>query len=258
MGNWSDQNKQDTVINGSIFDAAGTTQKNEIGKRCQLSDGRVFRYAKAAGTITVGDAVVNTVNSQAIAATYFGLTAAVAPIGGEGGTAGDQKVRLSADVTGVTVDEYAGGYLCITNDTGEGEMYRIKSNEASGSAGVGSLIEIHDGIRTALDNTSVGIMISNEYSAVKVHTAADPNVENCVGKAVVGATSGQYLWVQTWGVALMQAGVATVDVGEQVILAEDDNGSVQVGLAENVQVIGYGIADIADTIWGPVFLQINP
>lgn len=234
-----------------------------VGQRICYEDGRVFRFAKAGGTITAGALVVAVPNEANIAATYFGAAAGTAPIGGEGGAIGDYKVRLTDDVSGVTADEYAGGYLNITDATGEGFQYRIKGNEATGSAGTGFLVTLYDPIQVALDNTSVGTMVANRLDGVVVHTPANYGgtaTQACVGKAAVAATSGEYFWVQTWGEALIKAGAGTFIKGAPIQLAEDDAGSGQVPVAtENrIQVIGVALEAAADTVWGPVFLQICP
>jgi len=234
-----------------------------VGTRKAYEDGRVFRYARAGGTITVGALVVAVPNEANIAATYFGADSSTAPIAGEGGRVGDTKVRFTDDVTGITADEYAGGYLAITDATGEGYQYRIRSNEATGSDGTGALITLWDPIKVALDNTSVGTLTNNDYDGVVVHTAANYGgtaTQTCVGRAMVSASSGEFLYVQTWGRALVKAGAGAIVQGSPVQLAEDDDGSGQTVVAtENrVQVIGVGMEATADTVWGPVNLQILP
>jgi len=265
------QNRQEGIISGSIWDDAVSTTAAKfkevrvprLGARVAFSDGRVFRYAKAGDTVTAGALVVATLNSQAIAATYFGVDAATAPASGEGGAIGDTTIRLTDDVSGVTASEYAEGYLNITDYTGEGYSYKIKDNAVTSTDSGGFLVTLYDGLKVALDNTSVGTMTASPFNAVVVHTAADYGgtaTQFCVGKAVVGATVGQYFWIQTWGLALVKAGAATGIIGAPCQLAEDDNGSGQVPVAgENrIQVIGSWYASAADTVWGQVFLQIFP
>ncbi len=263
--------RQGDIISGSIWDAAIATTDTKfkegrvpyLGQRVALGDGRVFYFARAGGTITIGDLLAATPNEANIAATRFGADTSTAPVTGEGGGIGDTIIRITDDVSGVTADEYAGGYLCITDDTGEGQMRRIKSNQATGSAGTGWTVTLWDGLTTALDNTSVGTMINHWTDGVVVHTGANYGgtaTELIVGAAQVGSASGSYFWMQTWGPCLLQAGTGTVIQGATVQAAEDDNGSVQVPVAtENrVQVIGAGMEAIADGVWGPVFLQICP
>lgn len=256
---------------GSVTDTAWTTTDQrwlhqrvpQVGDVRRMDDGRVYRVARAGGTITVGDLVVAVPNEEDIAATEFGADTSTAPIAGEGGAVGDTKVRIADDVTGVTADEYAGGYLNITDAAGEGYQYKIKSNEATGTAGTGWLVTLYDPIKVALTNASVGTMTAHWLDGVVVHTAADYGgtaTQFCVGRAMIGASSGYYFWVQTWGPALVQAGAGAFVAGSPVQLAEDDNGSGQTVVSgENrIQVIGTALEATADTVWGPVFLQICP
>lgn len=256
---------------GNVFAAAASTtdekfklgQYPEVGQRVRFDDGRVFRFCKAGDTITRGAVLAATPNVQAIAATYFGADASTAPIVGEGGAIGDKIVRLADNVSGVTADEYAGGYLVITDFTGEGTLYRIKKNAATGSAGTGFLVYLYDGLIVALNNTSVGLMINNSWDGVVVHTAADYGgtaTQFICGVANVAATVGQYFWCQTWGPAAVKAGTGTIVAGSPVQCAESLAGSGQTPVSgENrIQIIGSAMYGAADTIWAPVFLQICP
>jgi len=263
---WNDQNEMMPdfagigVPFGSVYDEGTTTQKVAVGQKVVMKDGRVFRYAKAGGTIGVGLIAAAVPNEQAIAATHFGATVSVAPVSGEGLTVGDTKVRLTDDVTGVTLNEYAGGTLIITDDAGEGYTYRIKGNEASASGEVGFLVTLFDGdgIKVALGNASVGAMVADPLNEVIVAAAADPTVVVPVGRAMVGLADGEYGWLQTWGVCSLKADTSSVDVGEQVILSEATEGTVQTGLGENTPIVGHALTDGANTIWAVCSLTINP
>jgi hypothetical protein len=262
--------QQLTQKSGSVFAAAiAATAQNfkqgrmpAVGDRQAFEDGRVFHFARSGGTTGVGDILAAVPNEANVPATEFGVTDAVAPIVGEGGAVGDAKVRLSDAVTGLTKDEYAGGYLNITDATGEGYQYRIKANEAS-NATVGCLVTLYDELILALDNTSVGTLTNHPMDGVVTHTAADYGgtaTQFIVGKGVRSSADGEYFWVQTWGPCLLQAGTGTIIQGAPIQAAEDDNGSVQVVVStENrVQVIGYGLEAGADTVWAPCFLTIMP
>jgi hypothetical protein len=273
--------QQLTQKSGSVFAAAiAATAQNfkqgrmpAVGDRQAFEDGRVFHFARAGGTIGVGDIVAAVPNSQAIAATYFGATAALAPIVGEGGAVGDTQIRFSADVTGVTANEFAGGYLNITDATGEGYQYRIKANQATGASGTGALITLYDPLILALDATSVGTMTNHPLDGVVTHTAPGGGgyggtaTQFIVGKGVRSAADGEYFWIQTWGPCLLQAGTGTgaaagngFHIGAPLQPAEDDNGSVQgpVDSEHEIQTIGIALTAAADTVWGTAFLMIMP
>jgi len=229
-----------------------------VGTRMAYNDGRVFYMAKAGETLAAGNLVVAAPNTAAIIAGEFGVDGATAPVAGEGGAIGDTTIRLSDAITGQTAGEYAGGYLSITDGTGEDYMYKIKTNEASNATN-GHLVTIFDGLVVALDNTSVGSMIANLFDGVIVSNAANPMAEFVVGRAMVVAAADDYIWVQTWGPCLFKSGAAVIQAGQPVQAAEDDDGSAcELVYADAGQVIGAGIVDGTDLISSEGFLSIFP
>ncbi len=249
------------------------SRAGNLGSCVAFDDSRTYYKMLAGGTITMGDIVAAVPSVQAIAATYFGVDAATAPAGGEGGGVGNTVIRLTDDVSGVTANEYEGGYLNITDETGEGQSFRIKSNEATSTDSGGFLVTLYDGLQLALDNTSVGNMVDHLMSGVVTHTAANYGgtpTQFILGRAMpyggVGSTtqisSGEYLWVQTWGPALCQAGTDTFEQGSRVIPAQDDNGSVEheenTTAEPDPQLLGTALQAAADGVWGLVYLQIIP
>ena len=276
LSTWT-QHEQQSQVTGSVWDAATTTQLNPIGQRVQLGDGRVFRYASTDSNVGVGDVLASTPNVQEVAAGEFGADGSTAPAADNGGSVGDNTIQINI-VTGthtITKDEFAGGYLQIKNGMGEGYNYRILENEANAASGT-STITLKEGLIVALDNTSEGVLVGNPYDNVVTHTAANYGgtpTESIMGTAVRTSTAGtdsttEYIWVQTWGMAAVQAGTATIIQGGPVQPAEDDNGSAQIPVATEAEIqhIGTcyaGSTDaaatvIADGSWGPVILQIMP
>ena len=261
-----EQQQLDMIV-GSVFDTASTTQKNQVGRCVRFDDARAFRYSRTDSDITMGDLVISTVNEADIAATYFGADTATAPVVGKGGAIGDTTLALCDLTSSIAVNEFQQGYLTITDGTGEAYMYKIKSNEVGVTSGEHDVV-IYDGLVVALDNTSVGTMIASPWWDVTTHTAGNYGgtaTQICVGKVMAASTAGtdvntQYIWVQTWGPALVQAGTATGVRGGPCQLAEDDNGSGQIRVVNENRVahIGVWMEATADGIYGPVFLQICP
>lgn len=240
-----------------------TTQLPCIGDCVRFDDGRVFKFARSSGATSAGALVVSVPNVAAIAATYFGATSAVGSISGEGGAIGDTTIRISDDVTSVTENEYAGGYLNIIDGTGEGYQYRIKSNQATGTAGTGWTLEIYDGLKVALDTSdtsdSVGSLMNHPLDGVaESGTVATENFP--AGKCVCAFTAANYYgWIQTWGPCVLQSGTDSIDVADNIMMADNSTGLVEVeGTGAIVDVIGYAYADAADTVWAPCYLKISP
>ena len=135
-------------------------QKQRLGTRAVLPDGRVFYYAENSGTaITTAGQLVDGI--AAVGAHDGDLaTAALA--------AGSLTATTTTSLT-VTKDQYKDGYLFINDVAGQGEVYRVKSNTAvSSAAGCEITIDEPDGFRTAFTtSTEFGLMYS-PYKGVKV------------------------------------------------------------------------------------------
>lgn len=229
-----------------------------LGDVKEWADGRKFRMMKYGGTVTVTDALVAVPNVQAVAATYVGADSSTAPVSGEGGSIGDETVRLTDDVTGVTKDEYQGGTMHVIAGTGLGYSYKIKSHAATGSAGTGFLVKLWDPIQVALDNTSVLQLVASKYNAVVVHTAADPNTQHPVGIAVKPGSANDYAWVQVKGDVVVQADTGGVAAGQPVTLGEATNGSVREAVyVDASSTIGRARAAITATEYGVIELNLE-
>ena len=110
--------------NGQGIYTESSTARYPIGQKLELADGRVFRYGYTAAAINRGLLVSQDVSATAIVESDGKLTAA---------SAGATEVTYtdSGTVGSATLNQYAGGYLHITDDAGEGFQYRIKSNTAA-------------------------------------------------------------------------------------------------------------------------------
>lgn len=251
---------------GSPYDGPDTTRKYSVGHIARTRGGKIFRYCRTDADFTQGFMMEATSNDQAIAATYFGVDTSTAPTATEGGAVGDEKIRYCV-TSGITAGEFVGGLLIISDGTGESYEYSVLAIEASAASG-GALITIpYPGLRVALDNTSVGVLVNSPYWDVNIVTQENwgdmsgATLQKVVGRAMFTSTAAtdsntQFGWVQARGWALLKAGAATMIAGAVVVPAEDVDGVVQVGVdAEpNVPRIGFAMSDVADTVWGMVFL----
>ena len=238
-----------------------TTQACKLGGVLEFFDGRRYRYCSTDSDITISDIVVTTNNVQAIAATYFGVLAATAPAAGGGGAIGDTVIDFTTDVTGVTLDEFAGGYLVITTATGKGVIVRVRGNDASPSAGHAHIyLYRNDPLPIALANDSVGALIISPFANVVTHTAADFGGDQnqvVVGRAGMTTTAGtdttkEFFWVQVAGVGALDSGTAAQKQGCNVSPGEAVNGSVQKPVEAdgdaNYQACGVAMEDTSNAL----------
>lgn len=202
--------------------------KFALGTKFERQDGNVYRYAYVntatnAGTMVAADfsdagVVVtdNIVIDPASAVAVAGET--IAP-----GAVGSHYVEIT--LAAVTANQFAGGYLAIEDGSGEGFLYRIKGNTATGTPASGNIrIELYDPIKVRLSpNSDIIIAPCATNSVVAATTATD-----AVAVGVLCATttaSLPFAWVQTAGTALcLQDG--TLALGDPLVMSRNTAGSV--------------------------------
>lgn len=225
-----------------------SVQKEALGTRRALKDGREFVYAQAgAADLAAGKLGV----SAAIAAGHANkdILAAVA-IG---------TITLDVTVTaGTAIAENAlkDGAFQINNATGEGYSYPIEANSAISTAGTVVNLTLGEGIKVALDATSKFTLVHNPWKGV-VETKAAAACP--VGVPVVAVTALYYYWAQTKGLACVLMG-DTVALGTDVIQdTATIAGSTAIMAATSViPAVGtvHGFAGV-DTEYQPVILKIT-
>ena len=204
-----------------------STPKHAIGEKVELADGRCFRYVYTAAAINPGLLVSQDVSATAIVESDGKLTAA---------SAGATEVTYtdSGTVGSATADQYAGGYLHITDDAGEGHQYRIKSNTAASSNAV--TFTLYDGLVVAVTtDTDVGVTGGLYYNVVGATAGTDGII---AGVTTRGLTSNYYGWVQTAGIATVLAD-GSIAIGDNLTLSDGVAGAVQLKDAETEPLVGF-------------------
>ena len=163
------------------------TQELNLGARAMLQDGREFVYVKAgasalvAGTLQQGPAIV--ANHQNIAVAAAAAAAA-------------DSVTVTLGATAATADFYAGGYMVVNDEAGQGYTYAIKSNPAADSAG-SMVVSLADPLIEALTTSSQVCLIPNLYNGVVINPTTATNAP--VGVAVADVPASNFGWVQVHG-----------------------------------------------------------
>jgi len=233
---------------------ADTVQKYPIGSKYIEGD-RVYRYAKAGGAINRTDLGVKNGLPQGIAQREV-LAAA---IGATSVTITTVSPDGAAETGTLVKDEFAGGYLLLFTVGGVApfdKQMRLITGNAAGAAG--NIVFTFDrGLEIALvAGTSKAEAIASPYKHVVLDSAIHHPV---IGVPTVLATSGQFLWIQTWGVCWLscQAGVG---VAGNIGLAFRHDGSLSEALTAvsgtvTNQYAGYCMAgNIGATQAAPFFM----
>jgi len=199
---------------------SGTTPKFAIGYRIQRQDGAEFVYSHFGATTGAGQLTSQDLSESSLVDSD---NIVIAPASAEtvtDGTVGSKFLQVT--LAAVTAGMYAGGYLTITDDTGEGHTYRIKGNTATDDPATGDFrIELCDKIVVALDATSDIAITGSLYANLEPSTTTDTAVS---GVSMVAQAAADYGWVQTAGVAgVLTEG--TVVLGSGVITAPTDAGA---------------------------------
>lgn len=212
-----------------------------LGAKASTGDGREYRFALAGATAIVpGKVQQSSVENTG----WENLAIASAAIGAT-------SITTTSTVT-VTANAWAGGYVMVTVTTGQGYIYKIKSNPAVTSAVV--TITLEDPIIIALTAATTKIdVIANPYSGIIVNPATASG--QAVGVGIFAIAAAQYGWVQTGGATNVLAD-GTVVVGEEVGSSASVAGAVK-ATAGVVSDLGIAITGIADTEYGAVFLTIG-
>lgn len=252
-----------------IYDEETTQASAAIGERVCFDDGRVFRYAHyvsavGPGKLAAQDASVTNTASLDAKFTNSAGTGADQALGATTIYLKDTDTFSASDAA----DVYAGGYLHVTDDVGEGYTYRIKSNAVGTAAGLMRL-DLYDGLALAVNSESSGAITGSLYRNLAISNNGTDDV--VVGVAPRSVTAGAFAWVQTWGVATVLADetAGTVAAGTIAQVSNGVNGAAQPfgGGATNSEsdhlyatepVIGYFLSAAVDTEYVPTYLQIAP
>jgi hypothetical protein len=222
---------------------------HQVGTRAQLEDGRVFYYARSSGA-AIGAGVMLQMPDVAVATTANAIATEVAGV-----------VAVSVDTTtGYTglENEYAGGYVCVTNDTGEGQTLPIKSHLPFVDDAI-VVCNIEGTLPLTLAAGTVVTLLKNPWGEVVISGANQDHFAVGISNVAVpaGTTNPQHFWCQTWGVASVWQDATTANGSK--LASGSTAGQVEISGADGDQDIGqvlHAVATIAD--YTPTFLTIAP
>ena len=196
--------------------APSTTQKHELGARLVTPDGRVFRYARAGGTLNTDLGVMNASQQEVgyttvAASAILGATTVVLDVGAGDGIADDGVIA---------VNFLKNGYLLVFPHSANSFVRRILTNTVTAGAGEMTLT-LDDGIPASItvDVDHCECMASPYYD-VQALTSTTTSV---LGIPAWAMTVGQFGWIQTRGVCWIapQGDVSTGNNDRQVIFRHD-------------------------------------
>jgi hypothetical protein len=226
-----------------------TTQKQTIGTRGSLEDGRVFYYSRfsSATALTPGTPVM----AELVSVDFDDLATNTAALG-----------DTTLNVTPVGTKTYganqlAGGYVVVNSGTGIGMTYRIESNPATVAATAFDLT-LKDPIQVAFAAATTATVIPNPWMDVVEAVAGQAHQVVGVAQVAVADSSSvtSYIWLQTWGVCGVEHDEASATGA--MLVSGTSAGQVEAADLIAEQLIGVNLFTGVDGDVGPAFLTIAP
>jgi len=180
-----------------------STQLLPLGTYVRLADGRGYAYALAGAAALVCGTVVGT---EAPSANATDEILAVS------GAIGDTHIHVTFGGA-VTANQYQGGFIYVNDDTGQGQLFTVKSH-AAGTTSV--QVELFEKIRVAITAAASTIScIKHPLNSVVIQPAA--TTTSCpVGVAIMNTTAAYYGWIQVKGPCPVLSANSTFVIGNQV------------------------------------------
>ena len=190
-----------------------TVQQHEIGQKAFTRDGRTFRYVQAGEALVAGTLV----QAPAQIANHQNLTVV-------SGAAGAKSLVATLGNTLASVNQYAGGFVIVTIDPGEGYAYKISGHAAADALGDITL-SLEDAIQVAVTTTSRVDLVPNPYLNVVINPVTATGLP--CGAAIDIIASSSFGWVQTSGPAPVLVDDQTVVVGTSLSASNQAAGAVE-------------------------------
>jgi len=199
-----------------------------LGQLMILPDGRKFRHAKAAAAALSAGIVVSTTAGVA-AHGNVAASGLVASATTTHNVAGATDVYIVAGSVAFTKDMWADGYMNVQDDTGEGHVYFVKSND-SGAASTQIKVSLYpnDKIKTAFNPNTTTVSLRKSLFTDQIIGATGTLIAPVTGTTPTAVSASFYFWVQRGGPASLRTGATTVVNGDRVVAATATAGSVTV------------------------------
>lgn len=246
-----------TILEQGLFEES-STQKYDLGHVLRLNDGRTFVYAKAGAVALAKGKLMQSALKNA----STDLTAcAISEAGSTDGRIGDTTLTptLNGSTYDLAANELAGGWIVVSDDTGEGNMYKVSSNAAISAGGSGA-VTLKDPLRVAVAAATTVDLVISPYSGLIVMPA--PATAQVVGVTTIAVTASYYFWLQTYGVCtcLQSGALVAGDMCQVSDTTTNVDGAVQVcdpdAANANGLIVGQCIRPGVDTEYGVIHLTI--
>lgn len=235
------------VANGAFQTTTDSSLETLLGCRWDLSDGREVILVQpatgttvAAGKVYADPAIISNHENLAVTAfTAYSANGNVPP-----------KVTVTLGATAVTANQYAGGFVVVNDEVGEGQTLRIASHPAA-DASASLAITLEDGPITALTTASQVSLIPAHGNAVIINPTTQTNVPVGVGLYTIAA--GAYGFLTSRGITSV-LGDGTPAAGAALSPSNAVAGALE-GFVAAQGFAGNAVQTFVDTEYRAAFVQ---
>jgi len=252
-------------IDQGVYDIT-TSPRLPAGTRGALLDGRVFYYTynHTATALTNGEVLV----TATVTPNHHDQTVNAAA----DFTAGSPNVVFNPAGTAIVQEEYQDGYVFLSDGTGEGQIFRIKSH-AVNAGSTQSTAVLFDPVDTGAAGATTMSLCRNPYMNPQQSNTTISEVPigiplKTITAATTAATGSAFVvdpyygWIQTWGPCPVLCDEAVAAEGEAIVVGTSTAGSVEEDdTATTVSqefIIGYNLTPLVDAEHQLVDLRIRP
>jgi len=233
------------VANGLFQTSTDASLDTLVGTRFDLSDGREVILVKAGDAVAAGklyqDAAI-VPNHQNLAVTAYQAYSANGNV--------PAKVTVTLGATAATANQYAGGFVVVNDNNGEGQTLRIASHPAADASATLALT-LEEGATVAITTASeVCLLPAHGYNVI-IQPTTVTGAQVGVGLNTIAA--GAYGFLVTKGIVSCLAGGA-IGVGLGISVGSVA-GSVSVAAATTAR-LGFAAQAGVDTEYRAVFIDL--
>lgn len=242
-----------TIFNLDPYEIT-TTGMHQVGSLGSDKYGDFYRFAKA-GSSNISAGKLQLAPSPKTNHHNVAAAAAVS-------ASSSNKVTVTLGATAAVAQEYAGGYLAASDNSPEGETFRVVSHPAA-DASATLEVTIDRMFPTAITTSSEFTLVHNAWNGVQESTTEELQP---AGVPMVDITAAYYGWLKTRGVAsILSAGAITINnacmpsgatagaVAQSTVLTEATDGNRQ----DDMRIVGRAIVAGVDTEYRPIELYID-
>jgi hypothetical protein len=235
--------------NGTFQVSTDASLASLVGTRWDLSDGREVRLVSVASGTTVAPGLLY--QSAALIANHQNLAVTAFQAYSNNGNV-PAKVTATLGGTAVTANQYAGGFLVVNDNNGEGQTLRIASNTAQSNTSGAVVVTLEDGPNTAITTASEVCLVPADGANVIINPTARTGA--IAGASLYPMAAGSYGFLVTKGITSVLAD-GTTTAGAAVSSSNGTAGAVEDGVI--VQgFVGTAILAGVTTEYRPIVLSL--